>query len=234
MVAAGEDAIDALADVGDQPGGALKISLPAFGDQSPVHRAIWDFAKAHPAVALTVHSSDRQVDLVRDSYDLAIRLGVLVDSSLKARRIGTFERLLVASPDLLAGYETVASLDDLTRLDFIGYDMLPDKITLTNGQEDIIITPEKVRIAVNSISAGKEAAIAGLGVLNLPESEITGDIAADRLVEVLPERKAGGPRPARGIGIRPLRAEHCPGTTASGQRSILRTWSKPDARKKGL
>ena len=187
MVAAGEDAIDALADVGDQPGGALKISLPAFGDQSPVHRAIWDFAKAHPAVALTVHSSDRQVDLVRDSYDLAIRLGVLVDSSLKARRIGTFERLLVASPDLLAGYETVASLDDLTRLDFIGYDMLPEKITLTNGQEDIIITPEKVRIAVNSISAGKEAAIAGLGVLNLPESEITGDIAADRLVEVLPE-----------------------------------------------
>ncbi|MEO0945771.1 MAG: LysR family transcriptional regulator [Pseudomonadota bacterium] len=187
MVAAGEDAIDALADVNDQPVGALKISLPAFGDQTPMHRAIWDFAKAHPMVAMSVHSTDQQVDLVRDGYDLAIRLGVLADSTLKTRRIGTFERFLVASPDALERIGPIGSLEDLAGAEFISYAMLPDKITLTDGREEIAITPENIRIEVSSISAGREAALAGLGILNLPESEIKNDLAESTLVEVLPE-----------------------------------------------
>ncbi|MEM7718048.1 MAG: LysR family transcriptional regulator [Pseudomonadota bacterium] len=189
MVAAGEDAIDTLADVSDQPVGALKVSLPAFGDQTPVHRAIWDFAKAHPMVAMSVHSTDRQVDLVRDGYDLAIRLGVLADSNLKTRRIGTFERFLVASPEAISRMDPIRSLDDLAKAEFITYAMLPDKLTLSNGQEDIAITPENVRIEVSSISAGREAALAGLGILNLPESEVKDDMAKGTLVEVLPKWK---------------------------------------------
>ncbi|MEM8957283.1 MAG: LysR family transcriptional regulator, partial [Pseudomonadota bacterium] len=136
MVAAGQDAMDALADISDQPVGALKISLPAFGDQSPVHRAIWGFAKAHPMVAMSIHSTDQQVDLVRDGYDLAIRLGVLADSSLKARRIGTFARFLVASPEAIARSKPIRTLTDLAQAEFISYSMLPDDLTLTNGREE--------------------------------------------------------------------------------------------------
>ncbi|MEM8959125.1 MAG: LysR substrate-binding domain-containing protein [Pseudomonadota bacterium] len=51
------------------------------------------------------------------------------------------------------------------------------------------MTPENIRIEVSSISAGREAALAGLGVLNLPESEVGEDVAAGRLIEVLPEWK---------------------------------------------
>ena len=102
MVNAGEEAIDALADHIDQPVGALRITLPAFGDNSPVHKAIWQFAHNHPMVAISLHSSDYLADLVKDGFDLAIRLGTLSDSSLKNRRIGTFSRALVASPEYLA------------------------------------------------------------------------------------------------------------------------------------
>lgn len=186
MVAAGEDAIDALADIGDQPVGALKISLPTFGDQSPIHRAIWGFAKAYPMVSMSIQSTDRQVDLVREGFDLAVRLGVLADSSLKSRRIGTFERRLVASPDAIERMGPMTSLETLAQAEFISYNMLPDKITLTNGREDVEIVPENIRIEVNSISAGREAALAGLGVLNLPENEILNDLATGTLVEVLP------------------------------------------------
>ncbi|MEM6466689.1 MAG: LysR family transcriptional regulator, partial [Pseudomonadota bacterium] len=65
MVQAGQEAVDALSDFSTQPVGALRVTLPAFGHRSPVHRAIWQFAKTHPMVALTLHSSDRPVDLVR-------------------------------------------------------------------------------------------------------------------------------------------------------------------------
>ncbi|RED18094.1 LysR family transcriptional regulator [Pontivivens insulae] len=186
MVAAGEDAIDALADTSDQLVGSLKISLPAFGDQGPVHQAIWSFAKAHPLVAMSIHSTDRQVDLIRDGYDLAIRLGVLTDSALKAKRIAWFERKLVASPDALTRWGRIASLDDLSRGEFIHFSMVPQKFALTDGREEIIVTPERIRLEVSSISAGRQAALAGLGMLNLPASEIEADLATGRLVEVLP------------------------------------------------
>lgn len=185
MVAAGQDALDTLAETSDQPVGNLRISLPAFGARGPVNTAIWEFARTHPMVSLSVHASDHQVDLVRDGFDLAIRLGVLADSSLKSRRIGAFRRVLVASPEALAGSPQMRTPADLAQAEFVTYAMLPGAFAMTNGAEDVTVTPERIRVEVSSIAAGKDAVMAGLGILNLPYSEVERELASGELVEVL-------------------------------------------------
>jgi len=95
----------------------------------------------------------------------------------------------------LARSGKINRLEDLPQAEFITYAMLPDAIALTNGKEDISFKPENIRIEVNSIGAGKEAALAGLGVLHLPASEVQDEIDAGALVEL----KIGWSLPTLGV-----------------------------------
>jgi len=187
MVAAAKDALDVLAEANDQLVGALRVTLPAFGDRNPLNRAILRFAEQHPMVAVSIHNSDQQVNLVKEGFDLAIRLGVLEDSALKSKRIGTFSRKIVASPDYLAKRPPIKTLTDLQGCDFIAMAMLPDTITLVCKEEQVSFQPEQVRLEVHSLSAAKAAVLEGLGVQHLPASEIDIELAEGRLVEVLPQ-----------------------------------------------
>ncbi|MEM1428353.1 MAG: LysR family transcriptional regulator [Pseudomonadota bacterium] len=186
MVHAGGEAIDALTEHSDQPVGALRVTMPAFGGNSPVYQRVWDFARDHPMVAITLNGSDKAVDLVKEGFDLAIRLGTLSDSSLMSRKIGTFDRVLAASPAYLARRGTVQTLDDLKTCEFVAYAMLPGSFDLVRRSERVRFAPENFRLEVDSIAAGKSAVLAGLGVLHLPVSEIEADLADGTLVEVLP------------------------------------------------
>ena len=187
MVAAAKDALDVLSATNDQLVGALRVTLPAFGDRNPLNRAILRFACENPMVAVSIHNSDHQVDLVKEGFDLAIRLGVLRDSALKSKRIGTFGRKVVASPDYLAKRPPIKTLTDLRSCDFVAMSMLPDTITLVCEGEQVSFQPENVRLEVHSASAAKAAILEGLGIQHLPESEVDLEIAEGRLVEVLPQ-----------------------------------------------
>lgn len=187
MVSSGEEALDALADHSEQPVGALRVSLPAFGMNSFVDQIIWNFAKAHPLIALSLHTSDKPVDLIREGYDLAIRLGVLSDSALKNRRIGTFHRKLLASPDFLKTRDPIETLEDLVACEFVSVSMLPEEFTISRGEETFTIVPENVRLEVDSITACKAAVVAGLGYMHLPLNEVRTELRAGTLVELLPE-----------------------------------------------
>lgn len=189
MVAAGEEALDAVSETGDQIVGALRVTIPAFGENSDVHRAMWRFVDQNPMVAVSLHSSDSQVDLVKEGFDLAIRLGTLSDSSLKSRRIGSFERVVVAAPSYLSSRPRISSLQDLKTADFVSLAMLPDTITLQKGKEQVGFEPENIRLEVGGIAAAKSALLAGLGVQHLPLSEIERELAEGSLVEVLPAWK---------------------------------------------
>ena len=187
MVAAAKDALDVLAATNDQLVGALRVTLPAFGDRSPLNRSILQFANEHPMGAVSIHNSDHQVDLVKEGFDLAIRLGVLRDSALKNKRIGTFGRKIVASPDYLAKRPPIKTLADLQNCDFIAMAMISDTVTLTCKDEQFSFQPENIRLEVHSMSSAKAAVLEGLGIQHLPDSEVDIEIAEGRLVEVLPQ-----------------------------------------------
>lgn len=195
MVAAGEEALEAMSIGQDDPVGALRISMPAWGERSQLKRALWEFARQHPMVAISLHSSDTPVDLIREGFDLAIRLGTLSDSALKNRRIGDFELALVAAPDYLATRPPIKTLEDLAACDFVAISIVPDAITLHNGDQVITFEPENFRLEVNTISSAKSAVLAGLGVRQLPLGDIAEDLTSGRLVRVLPEWRL----PVKGI-----------------------------------
>lgn len=187
MVAAGEEALGLIGAGSDEPVGALRISMPAFGDRTPVHQKLWEFARRHPLVTFSVHSSDKPVDLIRDGFDLAIRLGTLADSGLKSRRIGDFGRLLVASPAYLAERGPIARVEDLAECAFISVSMISDAFTLQREGTEITVEPSRLRVEVNSIASAASAVRAGLGMRALPRVEVEDDIATGRLVHVLPD-----------------------------------------------
>ena len=189
MVAAGAEAIDLLSDTGEQPIGALRIAIPAFGGANDVQSKVWDFARLHPMVSVTTSSSDKPVDLIKGGFDLAIRLGRLADSSLKSRRVDTFQRVLAGSPDYLARRGPIKNLTDLRACDFVSFAMLPDEIDLTNGEETVVFTPENIRIEVDTVAAARSAMLMGLGLQRLPLSSVKDDLAQGNLVEVLPDWK---------------------------------------------
>ena len=187
MVAAGEEALDALGADNEEPVGALRITMPAFGEQVRLRQVLWDFAKQHPQVAISLHSSDMPADLVKEGFDLAIRLGTLADSSLRSRRIAEFRRVLVASPEYLAGQPPIRAPQDLTVCDFIAVSQISGAVTLQNESRSVTIDPEKVRLEVSTIASAKSAILAGLGLWHLPLGEVEDEIASGRLIHVLPD-----------------------------------------------
>ena len=187
MVEAAEEGFDAIADISGDPTGTLRISAPAFLMNSPQVSALWRFARRYPSVGVTLCSSDEQINLVAEGFDMAIRLGVMGDSTLKSRKIGSFERALVAAPSYLESIDTLSSPGDLTRCDFVLLDMLPEKFVLLRGDEEVAVHPEQSRVLVNSISGARSAVLAGLGIQKLPLIEVGADLAAGRLVQVLPD-----------------------------------------------
>lgn len=187
MVAAGDEALDALGATVDEPVGALRISMPAWGEQTRLRQALWEFTRLHPMVAISLHSSDTPVDLIKEGFDLAIRTGTLADSSLKSRRIGVFRRVLVASPAYLATRGPIQSPEDLAACDFIAISMLPDEVMLRSGNRSVSLLPENVRLEVDTIASAKSAVMSGLGIRHLPVGEVSEEIALGTLVRILPE-----------------------------------------------
>jgi len=106
---------------------------------------------------------------------------------LRCRKIGTFERLLVAAPAYLDAVGPLHHPNDLVRCDFVRLSMLADTFVLHHGQEEVTVRCEQSRLLVNSISSARSALLAGLGLQKLPLLAIADDLAAGRLVRVLPQ-----------------------------------------------
>jgi len=187
MVAARNEAIDALAATSDQPAGHLRVTMPAFGEAQGLHAKVWSFVSAFPHVEVSLHLSDQQVDLIKEGFDVAIRLGQLSESSLKHRKIGLFERTLVAAPHYLEELPAVEVPDDLAHCRFLSFSFLPDGVTLTKGMNTVDFNPSSTRLQLNSVSAMRSAIKAGLGIQRLPTAEVQEDRNDGSLIEVLPD-----------------------------------------------
>jgi DNA-binding transcriptional LysR family regulator len=187
MVAAGTEAFDALAETVNQPVGNLRVAMPAFGSDEPVTKRVWQFAGENPRVSLSLDMSDVQADLIKDGYDVAIRLGTLDDSALRTRKIGTFHRVLVAAPQYLEAAGRIENPQDLKGCAFIGLGKVPSKFSLLRGKEKVEVTPKNLRIEVNTVTGAKEAILAGIGMQRLPLSEVRTELEAGTLVHILPD-----------------------------------------------
>ena len=186
MMSAAEDGLNSVVDISNEPAGALTITLPAFMAGSPYEQAIWDFARQHQAVALTVRYLDRNFDLVAEGIDLALRMGELPDSALRSRRLGSFGRKLVCSPSYLRTLPRVTTPDELKNADFVAMEGLADQVVLRKGKEEKVLHTGRGRVLVDNFAALRSALRGGLGVQRLPAMIAEPDLRSGALVELLP------------------------------------------------
>ena len=185
MIAAAEEGLDSIA-TSTEPAGSLSITMPAFMAGSTHESRIWDFGRSHPKVEITLNQVDSLVDIIGDGFDLGLRLGELSDSSLRARRIGSFGRTLVAAPEYLAGIDPIRDVLDLKRCSFVSMRALTNRLLFTRGDRAIEFQATKGRILVDTFGALRSAVIGGLGVQRLPATVVQEDLATGKLIEVLP------------------------------------------------
>lgn len=164
--------------------GMLRVSLPGDLGRVLIHDVIGRFVQAHPGVQLDLDFDDRRVDVLRDGYDLAIRIGALTDSDLTARKLGTLRTVLVAAPGYLAEAGQPADRDALTAHRFVRY--------IRAGHTQPIGFADGGRLAVKGplgLNAGfaiRSAALQGLGIAQLLHCTVAADLESGALVEVLP------------------------------------------------
>ncbi|QNK70226.1 LysR family transcriptional regulator [Variovorax sp. PAMC26660] len=204
LVAAGQE----LAAGGQAPSGLVRVAAPAdFFDFFPMEW-VADFLAAHPLVRLDFVLSDAPADLIAERIDVAFRGGVLRDSGYIGRRLATRSGGLLASPAYIARRGQPASLQDLVNHDCVtpphptGHTTW--RLAGPDGEEEEVQVTG--RFTGNTAQALRKAALAGLGITQLPPSMATRDAQEGRLVPVLPQYQYTG----RGLSVVYPSRKHLP------------------------
>jgi DNA-binding transcriptional LysR family regulator len=175
--------------------GRLRVDLPMGSARHLVIPRLPEFLAAHPQLELELSTTDRRVDLVREGFDCVLRVGTLADSSLVARPLGAMRMINLASPGYLAQHGTPATLDDLAHHRLVHYAATlgarPTGFEVAEGDPPVVrFVPMAGALTVNNSEAYMAACLAGLGLVQVPESGMHSLRASGRLVEVLPGHRA--------------------------------------------
>jgi DNA-binding transcriptional LysR family regulator len=107
----------------DKPIGLLRVACPTILGRSRILPRIRTLLERFPGIDLDLQIGDRFIDLIEEGVDVAIRIGLLDDSNLRARRVGTSERVCVASPEYLALHGVPLRPEELSRHNCIVYSL---------------------------------------------------------------------------------------------------------------
>ena len=190
MLAQAQAAQEAVQVLSAEPRGVVRVSCPVSLSQRLLSRVVPGFLIKHPKVRLQVHVANRRVDVIEESFDVALRVRTKLDTDgdLAMRRFGEFRELLVASPLYLARHGR--PIDPMT---------LADHVTLSMSEDDTRQTWElhgpggevkrvdiKPRLMALDFPLLIESAMAGIGIALLPESACCEAVKAGRLEVVMP------------------------------------------------
>lgn len=182
---------ESVQDKSGKAKGLLRISAPRSLADSPLVQTIMNFADSEPDVALELVLEDRFVDLIQEAFDVAIRITALEDSSLIARRLGSFRIVTCASPEFIDTNGDVDIPADLNDKPCIIDSNLKSRQNWTffeRGKR--IAVPVKGRVETNSPQAVRLGALSGLGYARTLHMLVAEDLKQGRLVQVLEDYEA--------------------------------------------
>ncbi len=167
--------------------GRLRLAAPLSFGVLHLAPALDEFARLHPELTLDIELDDRQIDLVEERFDLAVRIGQLQDSSLVARPLAPIRFVLCASPDYLRQHGEPRQPSELSAHYGLYYGNLPDhqqwKLRAGDGREQA--TPPLTRLRANNGDLLLCAAIDGLGIVLLPTFLCHRALASGALLPIL-------------------------------------------------
>lgn len=191
IVRAVDEASLAVTETRAAPRGTLRVTVPASLARRHVARAVAAFQTEYPAVAIAMSVTDRPVDIVGEGFDVAVRAGRLEDSSLIARKLGDARRLVCASPAYLARAGCPPHPHALADHACLTFRRHPGgnlwRFRKGDGRFEVRATGP---LFADDGEALVAAAVAGLGLILVPEWLVGDEIGGGRLVEVLADYAA--------------------------------------------
>jgi len=182
-----EDAEQSVAEETFELRGSIKLAAPLSFGLAHLSGAITDFLNNHPAIGLNLDLNDRNINLVEEGFDMAVRIGELQDSSLVARRLGTARNITCASRDYLERHGEPESPEQLHQHIGLQYS------NISYRQQWCYVAPTgktlyaqpQIRIRANNGEALAAAAIADLGITTGPSFILGRHIKDGNLVPIL-------------------------------------------------
>ena len=206
-----EDAERTAAGEFTTPRGELVLTAPILFGRLHVLPLVIEFLALYPDIDVRLMLSDRNVDLIDDHVDMAVRIGELPDSAMIATRVGAMRTVICASPALLAGHGTPMGIADLAGLPCVSFDMFgaaPTWLLRAQGAKIPIGIAIRVRLSVSTAEAAIEAAEAGVGATRVLHYQAADALARGTLAIILAEAEPA-PLPVHivhpGRGMLPLK-----------------------------
>lgn len=166
--------------------GTLKLTAPLSFGLRHLSDVIDAFAREHSKLSFQLDFSDRQVDLVEEGYELAIRIGELEDSSYQAKRLTSIRHVLCASPDYLSKMGAAETITQLERHVFLQYSLSKQgKLELTDARGQKHNLTLQPRIKANNGDFLLNMAVKGHGITYLPRFLAYQALARGELVAVM-------------------------------------------------
>jgi DNA-binding transcriptional LysR family regulator len=184
-----------LAQVARSPSGSLRINTSASFMSHVLLPLVPHFMQIYPGIVLELRSSDQLIDLIQDHADVAIRIGVMADSSLRAVHLGECRRVVMASPAYLEQHGTPQRVEDLATHRLLGYASTNslNRWPLQNGRHlDYAVLPA---LSVSHGEMLRELALAHQGIACLLDFSVAADRQRGDLVELLPQFNVAPPSP---------------------------------------
>lgn len=176
----------ATSALNQQPRGVLKLNLPPAFARHHILPALNDFRVHYPQISVELVLDNAQVNLIHAGVDLAIRIGALADSTLKARKISDGQYRVVVSPAFAMLHPPPSTPTDLGGIPAVVGTTTPSAITFVNGDRALPLMHDGC-IRINDLDAQLIAARQGLGFAQLPDWLVARSIEAGELVVWLPE-----------------------------------------------
>jgi DNA-binding transcriptional LysR family regulator len=191
IIVEAQAAQESIDHASSEPQGLVRISCPVALLHARVAAMLVEFMQLYPRVDIQLKSINRRVDVVAEGYDIAIRARTppLEDSSLVMRELAQRDWYLVASPTLCERYPLPLVPADLEKLPSLG-DGPADREhvwQLVGPDGAVADIPHRPRLATDDMHALLAAAVAGLGVVQLPAMVMGEDLRSGRLVRLLPQ-----------------------------------------------
>ena len=189
MVTQGEAAEAMASSTSAVPRGTVRVAAPMSFGIKHVAPSLPEFIAANAEVGIDLHLSDALVDLVAEGFDLGLRIATLTDSSLRARRLCSVGRSLVATPAYLATHGHPKHPDDLVRHACLGYAYLPtpDRWQFVGPKGKSVDVKPTGPLRANNADALAPALRAGLGIAVQPDFMVWDELKAETLVRLMPD-----------------------------------------------
>ena len=189
LVAQIQQATDIATDASRQPQGTLRVTASVSFGHKCIVPLLPEFERRYPALTIDLLLTDAVVDVVAERIDLAVRLGLLADSTLIAQQLIRTHYTVCASPDYLKRSPQLKHPIDLEQHNCLLFPLsgFRSRWIFKDGNGKLIEVPVAGRTMISSAIALEQCAIAGMGLALLPNWLIDADLQAGNLVDVFPD-----------------------------------------------